>query len=1018
MGKYLYDDGSGLAVPGAPEVVLQYGDASTIDASGVIPGAMLINGRDNLEQARLVQVSGLHADPDGRETRDPRADQHGERAGNQLYGGRTVGLTGKTQAGNLTALRDLYEGLRRQFGNRERDLLVSPPRCVPTYANEVPNPTAASSTTGWSSSGTLTAGVVDGDLVVGRSALTGPTNLLVIQCGRSWRGEDVYVGVALRLAAGAVTNTLSLRLAEWDASGSGFGNVVAQSLTNASIGPWLLLSARVPASSINPRTRTVGLRVDYGSATSTSVQILFERATVVMLDQDDPTPASPFDGDTSGYVWDGVAGLSTSRGPVCVENLVADPAFVGESGGLLSTWSASADASGVVNQAPIASFSYRGDAVDRSAYFKVTKDASATSRKLTLSAVDPLGGAGANVPVTVGRSYRLSFSARVLQAPVAPVAYVTWRKYDGSVLSTSATTAMASSGDSDVETTLVAPDQARFATVVLVGVTTTTSATILEAYVSDPCLVDVSDDESAAFFGVGDAIEETSSDPGSSRARRRLRRPFLLRRVRKASDFQESDTQSDVNWRRDWTMSVRAGDPRIYVVDDRRVGVQLTGASSYLARQAPNDFSLEVDNLPVPTGYTYEGQYVTSAGGIKFRWSQEAANWHTPVYGVPTAPISHPNGGVGPRAWDGSGFFDDGGGSNRPTSDLKTRVYRSVESLTYATPRVVLGCAPQGYGAVGDPRRFIIQLGSGSPPSRTFYYNNAAIVLKRIDSSTWLELRWNSYSFAAGNNGETNTTAPHAFELWASHTTGGSASPTLVDSWDYESYDSAAVGSPLTGRYPFDPSVDPMWLVAWEVDDVVSWELWRTYPTALDFGNMIESGSHVLTSGHVARYGDAAAGSTGWSLSIPKATGASFDWETIASRPPFVHYFEASDASLPPTSIVVPAIGSIEMPYAIQLRGDLVDPTIAIEAPGMDGDARRVTTAQLQGKVFDSNPVTISLYDDFSVVDSDGVARDDLLVVGSDFSSLTPGLNRVTLQARGWGSYPEHMSLTWKDALR
>lgn len=1018
MGKDLYDFGSGLSVPGVPEVVVEYGDAASIDAGGHIVDALRINDKTNLEQARLTQITGLHSDPDGRETRSNRSDQHGERAGRQLYSGRTIGLTGKTRAGNLPALRDLYEGLKTPFGNQERDLVVVPPDCSPIFTNEVANPSARTVATGWVADGsaTFTPAITDGvgSFKVGRVAITGAVGLTAgYTCPRSWSGEDVFAGIIVKptVITGSAP-ALTIKLRQY-AAGSLVTSTALATATTPTVGTWYRIQHRFLGSSLDPRTDAVGIEVGIAGG-SGNYTVIFEMATVCFLSPTDVAPATPFDGSLPGYQWTGAPETSTAIGPVYAANMVPDPEMSVSLPGGLRYWGTDPGTSGVTNVIPLSSRRQVGT-LSRSLYAKMTKDATSTSRHMIIfSANQDLSGG--NLGVVMGRRYRLTLVASVLHAAGATGATtsLSWRKNDGSIISATTTTSPVLEGATkSVVVEVVAPDQAHFVEVDAIEVTSTTSSGVLEGLVSDPCLVDITDWDPGAFYGVGTQVEEVPASPSDlSLARRRVRRPFLLRRVRKASDFQESDTQSDANWTRDWTMSVRAGDPAIYVVDERRVGLKLTGTSTFIARQAPDDFVLETDALPLPAGYTYDGTPATSPNTIKYRWSQEAANWHTPIYSVQTTPINHPRGGVGPRLWNGSGSFFDISSSNRPTSgDIKMRAVRTGESLTYLTPRVVLGCAPSGYGVVGDTRKMIVQEGTGP----VLYPNFVGVIVKRVSSTVWLELRWNSYSFdAAQANFGSIPGAPHAFELWASHTTSGTQTDTLIDSWDYESYDSSGA------RYPFDPGVDPMWLVASEVGNTVFWELWRTYPTELDFGNKIESGSHVLTSGHVARYGDAAAGSAGWAMRIPKGSSDidDNDWASLAARPPFVHYFESSNASQAPTSIVAPTIGSIEMPHVIQLRGDLIDPTITIEVPGMDGSSSQVTTAQLEGTILDSNPVTIDLYDDFTVTDSNGVASDSLLVAGADFASLRPGVNRVTLQARGWGSYPEHMSLRWRDALR
>jgi hypothetical protein len=138
----LYEYGSGLAVPGV-EATLEYGDASTVRFDR-IPGALLINDQAPLEKVRVTQLDGLQDDPEGRATSSPNADVHGDRAGQMLYGPRTIGLTGHVQAGNVFAMRDLWSRLRSTFGTAERDLLVHPPGSVQPTRRSPQRPCARS----------------------------------------------------------------------------------------------------------------------------------------------------------------------------------------------------------------------------------------------------------------------------------------------------------------------------------------------------------------------------------------------------------------------------------------------------------------------------------------------------------------------------------------------------------------------------------------------------------------------------------------------------------------------------------------------------------------------------------------------------------------------------------------------------------------------------------------------------------------------------------------------------------
>lgn len=1012
MAEDLYDVGSGLAVPGL-EATLEYGDAETA-VRDRLPGAVLINDRSMMECVRIGQIDGLHGDPDGRDTRDSKADQDGEDAGLMRYGGRTIGLTGQVEAGSITALRDVWSRFSSQFGKRERDLIVHPHSEVALIENLIENPSMAADIDGWDASDSLGQFLADAR-PSGDFGVSGGTTFNVTYStidGQLWDGRDVFVAVLLRPQSTTSSITsIGISLQARNASGNTVGlTVPIDTESSPSLLNWYLLKGRLLAADINPATRRFDVILT-GVGTTGNHLVRWAHTTMIMVDVDAPSPDTVFDASHPGFEWTSMAGRSTSIGPVCSQNLVHDPQLTqvvpsaSVSVTSLTYWDAVATGSTTVNRAPVATPKWAGDSVPRSAYFKLTKDATSTARDMGIISTPSLTD-----EIQPGTTYRFQAMVNVLQKPSGDALKlgIKWVMDAGTTYSLGDALAV---GIASATVTGTAPDGVISATVGLFCLAATTSAGVLEAYLSDPCWVATTFYDPGEFFG-SDGCADVQIVVDGGGAVRRTPRPWLLRRVRKTSDAKAPEQQQSYKVTRDFTMSLRAADPRIYVMDQRRRQIELVGDSKFVARQPPADFTLETSSLPVPTDFTYEGGNRTAgtSGGF-LKWTQE----NTALgYGTGAVHALNPLGGVGIRAWDSAGLFP----GNDPASDIVARAYRSGEGFTYGDPRVVLGGAPSSFGSYAssppaDLRGMAVQY-SGTAGSRTFKKNYLAALLKRVDSTHWLELRWNSWEhdfpIFDGVDETLEPNAPYAFELWSSHNSSGTLSTTLLQGWDYLSKEP-------NGLYPFRPSVDPMWLVSWMSDDVVYWELWSSYPSPVDLSGRIESGSHALSASLLALVGSAHSGSTGWSMQVASGTTGDGVFPTIGSVPPFMHYFESSDTDVPSVSQTIPVIGSIETPQVIELRGDLVDPIVQVSVPEFDQLPRRTSTARFSGTIEDANPIYVDLYDG-SVRDQFGLNRRDLLVPGSDFEMIRPGFNQVSLQAKSWGEYPAHLITSWRDALR
>jgi hypothetical protein len=1037
MATDLYTPPTNLEVPGL-EAIIEYGDASKAKRDR-IPGAMLINDHSHVDRVRVTQMDGLHDDPEGSETRTPNPDRHGERAGNMLYRGRTVGLTGRVEAGNIGAMRNNWRRFRGQFGTTERDLLVHHPFEVRALVNEVLNPSLAVDSSFWdapvasvgSTASALTGGVTDGIMKVGSMTITGAPGAATLRTTGSlvgadnapvvseWSGEDVWITVRIKShsSSGGTVTSLALGLAQWTyispGSLSSVLSAYASVVTPAS-GTWQTLTFRVPATAIPPAATHVTPYVVAAVSAGTHT-VHFYRCAAVLLDPAEPSPSAYFDGDTSGFSWTGLPSRSTSIGPTHAQNKIDDPRFEKLTPGsrLLSRWTSS---SGVATYAPAPTRSSRwsGDHVDGSLYVKATKIAT-SSAPFGVVAKDALGNAYYSAEAS--RIYRFAARLNVLQNTAGGGLNLTiiFLNEAGSAISTF-TSDVVTLGEGDYSVMATAPART-VAVQALVQVTgSTTAGSVLEFYLSDPCFVDITDWDPGDFFGVGDAAEEVGNY-------RRIPRPFLLAKVRKTSDMKAPEQQSRSRAWRDFTMSLRASDPRIYCLDRRRRSYELPLKSLVkIAMQNPSSFTLHAAPAAVPTGATYEGQNLpTGINGV--RWTNFSRPPGTPGSGSGITPY----GGVNLDLWTDRSGSALANLVDRPTNPIIARFYRSLEGYTYTEPRVIAGCSPVAQ-AVSIAYTFAVDSNAygyasvyASPPT-VRYSNDATVLLKRVNSTTWLELRWKALSNARMNAiqlpvGATQTPSgsqPWAFELWCSHNASGTLTTTRLATWDYTH------GTPI--NVPFDPGSEKAYLDVSLVDDLVTWSLWvGAYPaplnSTLDSPHKVESGSYAIPSGLAAVVGSAVAGQAGFSMKVdnaPNDSGA-YKWPYTAANPPFVHYLRFSNAADVAPTVEVPVIGDSDTAPEIVLNGLMIDPVVSVQAPREDGSYDSFSIF-LEGTVDEGDQLTIG---NGKIVDRTGNNRYGMLRPGSRVPMLQPGINYATLSAIDWNeSLSENMSLTWRDALR
>lgn len=591
----LYEPGSDLEIPGL-EAIMEYGDASKLRADR-IPGAMLINDQSKLDRVRITQLDGLHDEPDGSESRQSNSDRHGESAGQMLYRGRTIGMTGRVEAGNIGAMRDLWRRFRSQFGTHERDLVIHHPLEVVALTNQTINPRVDIDSVGW-----LTPLTTGG----GTPSLTPATFVALTKAGQAdlasatgagqlriygdpryyarWRGEDIWVTARLRPTISGIVNFMSVGVVQFTnvtTSSPGVGtytilgaiipNTVASPVTNQ----WVTFSQRILASSLLPRTTYVTPAIVLSFTTGGTYAIAFTDVGMVFLDQGQATPEAYFDETTPGFVSTGLPRRSPSMGPSRVINRITDATLENYDPTTMAVEDWAWYGTGVTsNQDPIRTDTWKGDYVPASVYAKSTKDATTTSRTMGIVAVDNTQ-ANFYYRVVGNRRYRFGCKVKTLQLPPTGAlrATIIWYDINGGVITTNVSETLIL-GVNDAVVEIDAPLGAYYAQCAVRNTTVTTASAVLEFYVSDAYFIDVTDTDSGPFFGLGDPSKEVKNQ-------RRAPRPFLVRKVRKTpGDMKAPEQQTRSRAWRDFSMSLRASDPRVYSIDAQRRGYTIPPASA------------------------------------------------------------------------------------------------------------------------------------------------------------------------------------------------------------------------------------------------------------------------------------------------------------------------------------------------------------------------------------------------------------------------------------------------------
>lgn len=1000
--EYLNLPGSNLEVPGI-EAVMEYGDNETYKRDG-IPGALRINDRSMPDQVHVTEISGLHDDPDVGDARSESAGRWGERAGILIPRGRTVGITGYVKSNSVGKMRDLWRRMRAQFGRTNLDLIVHPPNEPKFYTNEV----SSQSPTGW-------RGIGDGSVphtisapalyTSGTISLTGVD--LSASAGTSfsapyylegnkvaWSGEDLWLS-AIAFTTGASTNSIAIGARFYDAAGTlvyswvpGGAGSIASPTTNTAYP----LSARfVSSANIVPGAATVAPFIRINTAATGSYNLRVVNVSFVLLDAEDTSPRGAVLGTLPGFEYEGTIGASRAYGPSYVVNQVHDPESKTS-----ALWTNHSNSGTTVQTNNVITNSWPGDGRSSIA-FEITNP-NTTLR--TLAVKSPFASTDPNLYVVAGgRNYRAHARLLVSQIFIEGQLQIVWLDQDLSIISTTDLDSFdrVASGDPalDVEVggvaTAPALSQRAYIRIASDGASAAANDK-MKIRIADPRFYDVSeyDPGSVAIDGT-QALEHgtlqyrkgiTTDTYGItiSGARRRIPRPFLLRKVRSVWDGKAPESQRSMFARRDFTMSLRASDPRIYAREERHTHLKMTTSTDTVIFDTTGIINLLPNNAFsfTPFFFTYEGESLPATGTV---WRGTSRGALYPRRGMTLA------------------FAEPSDNSHMAQASL-ARAYYSSGSTTYTTPQVTVA------GNVHNGHRFNWGIIEDAYLGTTWQQNYIAAIIKRT-ASAWIELRFTSGNNALMESTHPGTNPPFSFELWSSHNASGSSGTTRLAGWD------------IPVSITRDKSLK--WVRGYMKDTgVITCELWNQDPNLSDAG-LITRRTYTPSGALGAVIGPSIAGRTGWAIRLAQwwDNGTSTGYETLDIQDtwdtPYLTNYESLNYSAANIAMICPVIGDAdEVPLKLQLRGDIDSPTIA----AFNIDSGEVSTLRLSGVFTESDPVTIDM-EAGTITSLSGTDYLDRRLPGSRFFTLSPGVNILSVNSVNANlSSLEHIIATWRDALK
>jgi hypothetical protein len=681
-----------------------------------------------------------------------------------------------------------------------------------------------------------------------------------------------------------------------------------------------------------------------------------------------PTLTAPkvFDGSMPGFVFLGKANKSFSYGPIDQVNQVKDP-FARDG----TYWEHTSTAGATLNQTPDPRTEWQSDLPGSgitSMYFKITNP-DTTARNLGVRSKGT--NQSDRFVVKPGRTYKGIVDVNVLQRPASGVVVqIGWVDSTGASVGVWPSTTIPNVGvNKAVTVSGIAPSGATHAYLRIMSNSTSVSGAVFEAYFTLPSFLDVTEFDGGRF-PIMDT--RTVGSGGDGMFHRKIPRPFLIRRVRKASSIPAPERQDGYKYKRDFTAALRAADPRVYTLDKRREELSLAGLPNYVSLKPPDvpaaNLGLSVNTRP-PTGFTQE-EYTAIPNGSSYTWM---------------APV-----GRGSTSYDlGYAVLESNGANTGPWGVSRYRYYRSSEGYTYAQPRVVMKGTPNG--PYGYPWR------STQATSGAYAYNYIGAVLKRTATAS-IELRFNG----DGNMQTQNSPDPaQDLEIWIKLSAGSMAKVAGYDMpyggtvYHYSGFVSNGVIT--STQIPDDAHV-----VGYiDANNIITFELWSSYPGPGSI--MIGQVQHQMTAGQIAELGIGVSGQVGV---VHGAASVS-----PYSSGPTIYMFEARRNDIAPVSKQIMVIGNIDVPYEMELRGDVVNPVITI------GNSDGPFVSRFTDTFQEANPVLLdSRFGTVQEVQS-GISRFGGLQGGSSLGYLKPGLNTVQIDSLNWGVGP-HALMRWRDARR
>jgi hypothetical protein len=385
-----------------------------------------------------------------------------------------------------------------------------------------------------------------------------------------------------------------------------------------------------------------------------------------------------------------------------------------------------------------------------------------------------------------------------------------------------------------------------------------------------------------------------------------------------------------------------------------------------------------------PTGFTDD----LSSIDHNAEWAGESSGAAYPLNGTSIIPSTY-----NPPA---SGYL---------SQDSIERTYVAT-GPTYLTPQVVISgnSTTYGYNAT-DPTNNDYDLFADALVGGVWQYNYIGAVLKRLNSSTWIEARYTSANNAAMNAAHATPAAPYTLELWSSHTAGGVAGVTRLGAWD------VPVANIDGTRKRLSTYMDIL--------GVVYVELWDNDPNFADSG-LVARYSFTLPSPLAAVYGPTVAGRSGMSIKLARwddGTGTGIDVETMMLNyaAPYIATYEGSDFETSAFILDCPVISDMDdIPVKLVLRGGLDSPSINF----VNLDTGENAQMSFANVFSEADPVTIDM-DAGTIFSASGVNYFNRRQSGSRFFSFSPGHNIIMVTANNWDTTaPAHVIASWRDVLK